>query len=300
LFIPTMPDPLSAAAGVVATLAALEERRRTGKGQRIDLSQYECATFATLIDILRGGQTGTDRSRPGNRHAWRAPQGVYPCDGADAWVTVAVGTDEQWTRLCEVIGRPDLALEEGLRTHRGRYGEHDRVDGAIAAWSRGRTKHQAMHLVQQAGVPAGAVQNAKDLHHDPQVQALEYFRAAWGAEIGLRIWPGTWYGMQVTPGDIRRGTSTFGEDNERVLRDLLGYDPEKVKALLSSEAFSDVADGLEKPSAPGVPIATMVERGTILSWDDDYRALPLQVAQSNQRWRREHALPEVRLDGRAD
>ena len=100
------------------------------------------------------------------------------------------------------------------------------------AWTRERTKHEAMHVLQEAGVPAGAVQNAKDLHHDPQVQALEYFRAAWGSELGLRIWPGTWYGMQATPGDIRRGTSTFGEDNERVLQDLLGYDPEKVKALL--------------------------------------------------------------------
>ncbi|HUJ67004.1 MAG TPA: CoA transferase, partial [Acidimicrobiales bacterium] len=65
LFTPTMPDPLSAAAGVAATLAALEERRRTGHGQRIDLSQYECATFATLVDIVRGGETGADRPRSG-------------------------------------------------------------------------------------------------------------------------------------------------------------------------------------------------------------------------------------------
>jgi crotonobetainyl-CoA:carnitine CoA-transferase CaiB-like acyl-CoA transferase len=300
LFIPTMPDPLSAAAGVAAILAALEERRRTGDGQRIDLSQYECATFATLIDILRGGETGTDRPRTGNRHTWKAPHGVYPCDGADAWVTVAVDTDEQWLRLCETIGRPGLAAEEGLRTHAARYGEHDRIDGAIAEWTRGRNKHQAMHMLQRAGVPAGAVQNAKDLHHDPQVQALEYFRAAWGAELGLRIWPGTWYGMQATPGDVRRGTSTFGEDNERVLRDLLGYDLEKVKALLASDAFSDVADGLEKPAAPGVPVETMLERGMILSWDDDYQVLPAEVAERNQRWRREHSLPEVCLDGRVD
>ena len=157
-----------------------------------------------------------------------------------------------------------------------------------------------MHVLQQAGVPAGAVQNAKDLHDDPQLQALEYFRAAWGAEIGLRIWPGTWYGMQATPGDIRRGTSTFGEDNERVLRDLLGYEPEKVKVLVSGEAFADVADGLDKPATPGVPVTMMLERGTILSWDEDYRALPAQVAQRNQRWRREHGLPEIRLDGRDD
>jgi len=300
LFIPTMPDPLSAAAGVAAILAALEERRRTGNGQWIDLSQYECATFATLIDILRGGETGRERPRTGNRHAWKAPQGVYRCEGADAWVTVAVDTDEQWPRLCEVIGRPDLAVEEELRTHPARYAEHDRIDGAIAEWAGGRNKHEAMHLLQQAGVPAAAVQNAKDLHHDPQVQALDYFRAAWGSELGLRIWPGTWYGMQATPGDVRRGTSTFGEDNERVLRDVLGYDLDQVKALLASDAFSDVADGLEKPAAPGVPVETMLERGMILSWDDDYRVLPAQVAQRNQRWRREHSLKEVCLDGRPD
>ncbi len=300
LFIPTVPDPLSAAVGVAATLAALEERRRTGKGQWIDLSQYECATFATLIDILRGGETGTDRPRSGNRHAWMAPQGVYPCEGSDAWVAVAVETDEQWLRLCEVIGRPDLAAQERLHTHTTRHAEHDRIDEAISAWSRERPKHEAMRLLQQGGVPAGAVQNAKDLHHDPQVEALEYFRAAWGSEVGLRIWPGTWYGMQATPGDVRRGTSTFGEDNERVLRDLLGYDPERVKALLSSEVFSDVADGLQKPATPGVPVATLLERGAVLSYDQDYRQLPERVAERNQRWRREHGLPEAYLDRRAD
>ena len=163
----------------------------------------------------------------------------------------------------------------------------------------GATKHEAMHVLQQAGVPAGAVQNAKDLHHDPQVQALEYFRAAWGSEIGLRIWPGTWYGMQATPGDIRRGTSTFGEDNERVLRDLLGYDPEKVNTLLSSEVFSDVADGLEKPATPGVhapPARTrhdpQLGRRLPRAPFAGRRAQPAMATRAG--------LPDVCLDGRAD
>jgi crotonobetainyl-CoA:carnitine CoA-transferase CaiB-like acyl-CoA transferase len=299
LFMPTVPDPLSATVGVAAILAALEERRRTGHGQWIDLSQYECATFATLVEILRAAEAGVDRQRTGNRHVWRAPQGVYPCQGADAWVAVAIESDEQWPRLCSVIGRRDLAADEQLRTHRGRYADR-RIDDAISAWTRERSKHDAMDALQRAGVPAGAVQHAQDLHHDPQVRALEYFRAAWGSEIGLRIWPGTWYGMHATPGDIRRGTSTFGEDNVRVLRDLLGYGDDKVGALLATEAFSELQDGMERPATPGLSVATMLEQGTILSWDDDYRALPLQVAERNQRWRREHGLPEIRLDGRDD
>jgi crotonobetainyl-CoA:carnitine CoA-transferase CaiB-like acyl-CoA transferase len=299
LFMPTIPDPLSAMVGVAAILAAVEERRRTGHGQRIDLSQYECATFATLVETLRAAEAGVDRPRTGNRHAWKGPQGVYPCRGADAWVAVAVETDEQWFRLCAAIDRRDLAADEQLRTHRGRHGQR-RVDDAISAWTRERSKHDAMQVLQRAGVPAGAVQHAKDLQEDPQLQALEYYRAAWGSEIGLRIWPGTWYGMQATPGDIRRGTSTFGEDNVRVLRDLLGYDDDTVAALLATEAFSERQDSMEQPATPGLPVATMLEQGTILSWDSDYRVLPQQVAESNQSWRREHGLPEIRLDGRDD
>jgi crotonobetainyl-CoA:carnitine CoA-transferase CaiB-like acyl-CoA transferase len=265
------------------------------------LSQFECATFATLVDILRAGEAGTDRPRVGNRHAWKAPQGVYPAEGADAWVAVAVETDEQWLRLCEAINRPDLAKDVQLRTHRGRYAQHGSIDDAIRAWTSQRTKHEAMLALQQAGVPAGAVLHSKDLHNDPQVRALEYFRAAWGQELGLRIFPGTWYGMQTTPGDVRRGTSNFGEDNERILRDLLGYDDGKINELLrSTDAFSDIAEGLQQPATLGLPVSTLLARAMILSWDDDYRDLPQEVAERNQLWRREHGLPEIRLDGREE
>jgi CoA-transferase family III len=202
--------------------------------------------------------------------------------------------------LCQAIGRSDLATDGDLSTHEGRHEHHDRIDEAISAWTGPRTTQSAMHELQRAGVPAGAVQNAKDLQFDPQVQALEYFRAAWGTELGLRVFPGTWYGMQETPGDVRRGPSTVGEDNERVLRDVLGYEPDKVKALLTGDTFSEVADGLQKPTSPGLPVATMLERGTILSADDDYRELPSRVAERNRRWRQANDLPDVLIDGRTD
>jgi len=297
---PTIPDPLSATTGVAAVLAALEERRRTGQGQWIDLAQYECATFATLVDILRSGESGKDRPRVGNRHASRAPQGVYPSDGADDWVAVAVETDEQWRSLCRVIGQNELAGDEALATHAGRYAQHDRIDAAIARWTRTRAKRDAMRELQAAGVPAGAVLNAREIPADPHVQAMNYFRAAWGLEIGLRIWPGPWYDMTATPGDVERGTSVFGEDNQRVLRDLLGYDAEKVAALLATDAFSTLQDGLQKPDQATLPIEMLLERGAILSWDDAYRSIPGEVAEANRRWRKTRGLPPKRYDGRDD
>jgi crotonobetainyl-CoA:carnitine CoA-transferase CaiB-like acyl-CoA transferase len=300
VLMPTVPDPLSATTGVAAVLAALEERRRTGLGQWIDLAQYECATFATLVDILRSGESGKDRPRVGNRHAWRAPQGVYPSDGADAWVAVAVESDEQWRSLCGAIGRSDLAGDAALASHAGRYAQHDRIDEAIAGWTRTRSKHAAMRELQVAGVAAGAVLNAKELAADPHVQAMDYYRAAWGLEIGLRIWPGPWYDLTATPGDVERGTSVFGEDNERVLRDLLGYDAARVEALLATGAFSTLQDGLQKPDKATLPIETLLERGAILSWDDAYRSIPAEVARANQRWRELRGLPPKRFDGRDD
>jgi hypothetical protein len=129
---------------------------------------------------------------------------------------------------------------------------------------------------------------------------MDYYRAAWGLEIGLRIWPGPWYDMTATPGDVERGTSVFGEDNERVLRDLLGYDAAKVEALLATDAFSTIQDGLQKPDQATLPIEMLLERGAILSWDDEYRSIPTEVARANQRWREARGLPPKRLDGRDD
>jgi crotonobetainyl-CoA:carnitine CoA-transferase CaiB-like acyl-CoA transferase len=249
---------------------------------------------------MRSGESGQDRTRVGNRHAWRAPQGVYPCSGSDAWVAVAIETDAQWRNLCGALGRTDLAGDPALATHADRYAQHDRIDQAIAAWTRTRAKHDAMHELQGAGVPAGAVMNAKDLPGDPHVQAMNYFRAAWGLEIGLRIWPGPWYDMSATPGDVERGTSVFGEDNERVLCELLGYERAKVEALLATDAFSTIQDGLQKPEQATLPIEMLLERGAILSWDDEYRSIPTEVARANQRWREARGLAPKRFDGRDD
>ncbi|MGE0385359.1 MAG: CoA transferase [Gammaproteobacteria bacterium] len=297
-FQPTIPDSFSATLAITAVLAALEERRRTGKGQWVELSQYEGATFATLLDVLRAGIAGADRPRPGNRHAWRAPHGVYPCRGRDAWVAIGVDTDAQWLRLCEVIGRADLGADAALSTHDGRLARHDEIDAAIARWTRTRAKRRAMEILQAAGVPAGAVLHSRDLHHDAHVRGLEFWRAAWATETGLRIYPGPWYRLQATPGDVRRGISNFGEDNERVLRELLGYDAARVKRVLDSGVMSGEQGGLQAPTSPGLPVQVQLERGYLLSWDADYKKLPAAVARRNQRWRRRHGLPPIRLDGR--
>ena len=91
-----LPDPTGGLHGVVAILAALEERDRTGRGCFIDLSQLE--TYASLggEKYLSASATGEDPRRWANRSADRAPQGVYPCQGEEEWLAISVETDEEW------------------------------------------------------------------------------------------------------------------------------------------------------------------------------------------------------------
>src|SRR5438876_6059706 len=136
--------PLDAASGtgaVVAFMAALHHRRRTGLGQYVDLSMaenYIPQLGEAYLDyaLNRRVQRGL-----GNRSPYLAPQGAYRCapeDGGpdDYWVALAVDGDAAWRALCGVIGRLEWADDQRLRDARGRAAHHDEIDAAIASWAR--------------------------------------------------------------------------------------------------------------------------------------------------------------------
>ena len=98
------PDYVSAQAGTMAVVAALDRRDRTGQGCEIELSQYEMALAAIGPVVLELGLRGTVRTANGNRAEGIAPQGVYPCRGDERWVAVTVRDDEMWAGLVTVRG----------------------------------------------------------------------------------------------------------------------------------------------------------------------------------------------------
>jgi crotonobetainyl-CoA:carnitine CoA-transferase CaiB-like acyl-CoA transferase len=280
-FHPTLPDPLSALSGVVAVMSALEERRRTGKGQWIDLSQYEVSSLAGMPQLLEHAATGKLRGRIADRHRWLAPQGVYSCAGSDEWVAIAIASDEQWRRLCELIGRKDLADYPSLQTHPGRWQQQERIDQAVSEWTRGRTKHEAMQALQAAGVPAGAVLNSKEIHDDPHIRSLEYFRAAEARETGLRVYPGPWQHMGSTPGLIQRGVADFGESNMDVLRDILCYSEDQIGRLAAADVLSTEFSAYDQPPNPTIPIETQLELELIREWDSNYHEVVKAVRRDD-------------------
>ena len=225
-----MSDAAAGAQGAFAVLAALRHRKRTGEGQLVELGQAE-NVFPFLgeyyLDYAMNGRT---HGTLGNRHP-RALQNCYPCAGENRWVVITVYDDEQWRALCDVIGSADLAAGKDLGDGGVRLSRQHEIDEAIAAWTRTQSPEKVMQVLQERGVPAGAVMNQADAFADPHIRSRRFFREAYQEDCGTHLYPGPLYRMSETPLGIRRGPVMFGQDNEYVYRELLGYSPEEYAAF---------------------------------------------------------------------
>lgn len=235
-------DHLSGLHGAVAVLAALEARRRTGRGQRVDISQFEVgAGFAgpSLLDYFANGVA----ARPtGNRLPYDAvaPHGVYRCapsgpvpTSQERWVAIACMSDGQWRALRRVMGEPPWSMEAKWDTAEGRVADVETLDARMSEWTRELDATVVMEQCQAAGVPAGVVQDGADLvERDPQLAASGFLLAM--DEVSEAI--GQTYAdrlplhFEKTPCETYRRVRTVGEDNAAVLRDWLGMSAEEVTA----------------------------------------------------------------------
>ena len=221
-----MSDAAGGAQGAFAVLAALRHRKRTGAGQLVELGQAE-NVFPFLgeyyLDYAMNGRT---HGTLGNRHPW-AVQNCYPCAGENRWVVVTIYDNGQWRALREVIGAEHLRDDRNLETAEGRHARQADIDTAIAAWTRRRSPEAAMNSLQERGIPAGVVMNQADAFADPHIQSRGFFHEAYQEDCGTHLYPGPLYKMSETPLGIHRGPVMFGQDNEYVYRQLLGYSEEE-------------------------------------------------------------------------
>lgn len=236
---PPVTDALAGMMGTFSVLVALEHRRRTGRGQYIDCSQIEALTGLVGEQVVGYEMNGRVPDRQGNRHEWMAPHGVYQCDGDDSWISIAVSSDEQWQRLCEAIGRADLAADPRLSVASGRLQHQDEVDAAISEWTRGQSHYKAMHDLQGRGVPAGAVLSPSELLSDPHLEARGFFMPLERDQIGAHPFPGPAFKLSRTPGTLRRPAPFLGEHNDYVLRELLNLSDATIADLQEKKVIGD-------------------------------------------------------------
>ena len=225
-----MSDAASGTQGAYAVLAALHYRRRTGKGQLIELSQAETLIPLEGEAFMDYTMNGRNPSTLGNRHPF-AIQGCYPCRGDERWVCITVKDDDEWRKLCRVMGDPEWCRPGGFGDQAERYRRHDEIDEKISLWTKSLEPYEVMSLLQEAGVAAGPVMNARDVFADPHVDHRGVFEEAFQEETGAHLYTGVPWKMSETPASIRRGPVRLGQDNEYVYQDLLGYTPQEYAAL---------------------------------------------------------------------
>ena len=234
--------------GAVAVLAALEARNRTGKGQRVDVSQFEVGVNflgPSLLDFF----ANNNAARPcGNDLPYdtQAPHGCYRCldearaTGADEatqpkinerWIALACMDDNQWQSLCALMQNPSWCQEPQFSSAIGRHQARKELNTLIGQWTARNEAYELMARCQSAGVPAGVVQDGADLvERDPQLTAVNFLQAM--DDVHPTLGP-TWFDrlplhFDKTPCNDYHRVRAIGEDNEQILKDWLGLDSASV------------------------------------------------------------------------
>ena len=211
-------DPLCGMIAAGAVLTALRYRRRTGRGQHIDLFRQEATmgvVSGALVDYQINGRLPDPVS---NRGAFATPQGCYRCQGDDDWLVISVANDAEWSALCVATGHPEWREDERFATILDRQANHDALDALIEGWTATQDHVQAMHVLQAGGVTAAAVINGKEMLLDPHLKARGQFDLLDHPTQGRRPIPRTLVAKfgRFDPGP-RSAAPLLGQHNREVL-----------------------------------------------------------------------------------
>src|SRR5262249_51605744 len=219
--------------GALAVLAALWHRRRTGRGQLVDLAQLEAVASLLGPVLLARAIDGGVSAPTGNasQEAPGAPHGVYPCAGDDRWIAITVFTDDDWSRFVAAIGRPGWTREERFATAAGRVRHAGELDRLVGTWTRALPAEEATAPLQHAGVAAGLVANAEDLcARDPQLAARGHFVDVATPEGRTVRIDGPPFLLSETPARVSGPGPLLGEHTDAVLSSILGCSEAEIRA----------------------------------------------------------------------
>jgi benzylsuccinate CoA-transferase BbsF subunit len=221
----------------LAIVAALDYRRRTGRGQYIDGAMIEVCANQIAPAFLEWQANGRLLERNGNRIPDASPHGVFPCKGEDRWCAIGVFSDEQWQAFCSILGHPPWAKDERFATFASRKQNEDALDSLISEWTMKNEAGEVMHHMQRAGVCAGVVQDARDLmERDPQLKERGFLRFMKHPVLGVCSHRTPPYKLSKTEARIRTAPC-LGEHNDYVCTKLLGMTDAEFIELLQEGVF---------------------------------------------------------------
>jgi len=224
-------DIAGALHSVFAIVSALHQKERTGRGQYIDVSMLR-ATVATMgAGLMEYEMTGRVMGPKGNHDPVMAPYGNYPCQGDDAWVSIAVRTEEEWQGLKEAMGNPAWSEEERFASRYSRLENRRELDESLAIWTRERTSDNVTESLQANGVAAIPVMGAEDRLFNPHFKERGLYSDIEHPSLGAEPIYNIMWNLEKTPPSIRRHAPLLGEHNRQIFGGLLGMEKAEVLRL---------------------------------------------------------------------
>ncbi|HTH28746.1 MAG TPA: CoA transferase [Sphingobium sp.] len=221
----------------VAVLAALQRRRATGQGGLVDVSAREVAS-SLLGEALLLAAAGEEPHRMGNDHQLMAPHGVYPAEGDDRWLSIAVASDTEWQAMAAIIGRAELASDPRFASQAARHANRRELDEILSGWTVTLPADAAAERLQAAGIAAHASWTTPEIAADPHLHARRAIVDV--AEPDGKIRAAVGVPMRLSKGaeiGIHRGTPKLGEHEDYVFGELLGMTRAERQALEDSEVI---------------------------------------------------------------
>ena len=223
-------------------LGALVQRERTGKGQRVEIAMHEAAVIAlaSAMGAVMDGDVGVP-DRTGNRHPAlaMAPYNTYRC--ADGYVAIFTAAERHWHSMCKMLGRPELLDDPGLSSTIGRAKRMAEVDDIVGAWTLTRTKDEVLRELNEAHVPCAPVKTAREVAHDPHLEARGFWVDVDHPRRGKTRVPISPIRLHAGgKSEIRRPAPTLGQDTEAVLGELLGFKADELARLRAEKVTTPV------------------------------------------------------------
>ena len=224
-------DSIAAYQGVFAVMAALYHRSKTGEGQFLDLSMTEADVAFAPEALIEYTTTGRIQERLGNSDKYMAPHGVYRCLGEDKWIAIAISNDKEWIALCKVMGNPKWTKDSKFANSACRLANKDELDSLITSWTKKQEHYRAMHILQEAGVMAGASFNVHELSEDPHIQQRDFIvDIEYPDKSKLRRLALPWRLSDFGKGNYTHPPAA-GEHNQYVFGEIMGLSAEMIAEL---------------------------------------------------------------------
>jgi crotonobetainyl-CoA:carnitine CoA-transferase CaiB-like acyl-CoA transferase len=236
-------DYLAGAQAALAVMMAVWHRNRTGEGQLVEIGQAENASAMLAQAFMEYALNGRIPERMGNRSIYgAAPTGLYPCrsvgpaqENGDRWIAISIGSDEEWRRLCGLMGHPAWAQDPAYATNAGRLAGHDDIDACLSEWTAAFEDYDLFHALQVVGIAAAPVLDGSRALEDPHCLDRDLFQPQTLFDgQGPYRFNTPFFRFSETRTSVRQPPVALGEHNDYVYRDLLGVTDAEYDRLVAA------------------------------------------------------------------